>query len=77
MCLDRLLEDEAYLATNKVLGTKRKRCPLKMRGLALQTNGPITVRFNSLGQPVGDKSVNLSIYLGPLVREIVPYTIAY
>ncbi|KAL5550896.1 hypothetical protein UlMin_001072 [Ulmus minor] len=76
LCPDHLLEEVANLVTNKVLGTKRKRGPTKMRGLALQTDGPITVRFNSLGQPVGEGSVSLSSYLGPLVREIVPYTIA-
>ena len=76
LCPDRLLEEAANLATNEVVGTKRKRGPTKMRGLALQTDGPSTVRFNSLGQPVGEGSVSLSSYLGPLVREIVPYTIA-
>ena len=72
---DHFQEEAANLATNKVLGTKRKRGPTKMRGLALQTDGPITVRFNSLGQSVGEGSVSLSSFLGPLVREIVPYTI--
>ena len=47
-----------------------------MKGLALQSDGPIPVRFNTLGQSVGEGSASLSSYLGPLVREIVPFTIS-
>ena len=71
-----LMEDSADGDTNKDKGTKRKRGPTKVKGLALQTDGPITVRFNSLGQSVGEGSVSLSSFVGPLVREIVPYTIS-
>ena len=63
-------------ATEKVIGTKRKRGPTKLKGIALQNDGPIAVNFNSNGQAIGEGSVSLSSFLGPLVREIVPYTIS-
>ena len=47
-----------------------------MKGLVLHSDGPIPVRFNKLGQSVGEGSVSLSSYLGPLVREMVPFTIS-
>ena len=42
----------------------------------LHSDGPIPVRFNTLGQPVGEGSVSLSSYLGTLVREMVPFPIS-
>uniref|UniRef100_A0A803QC80 DUF8039 domain-containing protein n=1 Tax=Cannabis sativa TaxID=3483 RepID=A0A803QC80_CANSA len=53
---------------------KRRRGQTKMKGIAL-TDGRIAVRFNAKGQAVGDGSVSLASFVGPLVREIVPYTI--
>ena len=67
-----LTEDD----TTNQQGKKQKRGPTKMKALALQTDGPISVRFNKLGQSIGEGSVSLSSFLGPLVREIVPYTIS-
>ena len=71
-----LMEDLDAGDTNKHKGTKKKRGPTKVKGLALQIDGPVPVRFNSLGQSVGEGSVSLSSFVGPLVREIVPYTIS-
>ena len=47
-----------------------------MKNVATETSDRIEVQFNSMGQAVGDGSVSLSSFLGPLVREIVPVTIA-
>lgn len=63
-------------STEHVTQNKRKRGPTKLKGIALQPDGRITVRFNARGQVVGEGSVSLSSFIGPLVRELVPYTIA-
>ncbi|PON85963.1 hypothetical protein TorRG33x02_182610 [Trema orientale] len=72
---------EAYqeepLPTNVASSTekatvKRKRGPTKMKSIG---DGHLAVEFNSKGQPIGDSSIHLSSFLGPLVREIVPVTI--
>ncbi|PON37169.1 hypothetical protein TorRG33x02_348030 [Trema orientale] len=55
---------------------KKKRGPTKMKGIAINSNGRLQIEFNSRGQPVGKESISLSSFLGPLVREIVPITIA-
>ena len=47
-----------------------------MKGLALQSYGPIPLRFNTLGQSFGEGLVSLFSFPSPLVREIVPYTIS-
>ena len=54
---------------------KRKRGCTKMKTIAVNPSCRIEVKFNSLGQAYGDGSVSLSSFLGPLVREIVPYTL--
>ncbi|KAL5564188.1 hypothetical protein UlMin_027352 [Ulmus minor] len=73
---DPLQQKSPTTATDKVIKTRRKRGPTKLKGIALQNDGPITVRFNCNLQAVGEGSVSLSSFLGPLVREIVPYTIS-
>ena len=70
------MEISAEASTSNQQAKKRKRGPTKIKGLALHSNGPILVRFNMLGQSVGEGSVSLSSYLGPLVREMVPFTIS-
>ncbi|KAK0577575.1 hypothetical protein LWI29_035255 [Acer saccharum] len=55
--------------------SKRKRGCTKMKTIAVDPSSRIEVQFNSLGQAYGDGSVSLSSFLGPLVREIVPYTL--
>ncbi|KAK0584176.1 hypothetical protein LWI29_008635 [Acer saccharum] len=44
-----------------------------MKTIAVDPSSRIEVQFNSLGQAYGDGSISLSSFLGPLVREIVPY----
>ncbi|XP_062079401.1 uncharacterized protein LOC133783794 [Humulus lupulus] len=46
-----------------------------MKKIATSSDGRLEVKFNALGQPIGDASIGLSSFLGPLVREIVPATI--
>ncbi|KAK3228708.1 hypothetical protein Dsin_000589 [Dipteronia sinensis] len=55
---------------------KRKGGCTKMKTIAVDPLSWIEVKFNSLGQAYGDGSVGLSSFLGPLVREIVPYTLS-
>lgn len=58
--------------------TSRKRGgrgPAKAKRLPSCSQDRIEVEFNDLGIPVGQGSVYLSSFLGPLVREQVPYTI--
>jgi len=43
-----------------------------MRKIAKQLDDKLEVEFNSLGEHVGNGSVTLSSFLGPLVREHVP-----
>ncbi|XP_062101522.1 uncharacterized protein LOC133807298 [Humulus lupulus] len=54
---------------------KNTRGPTKMKTLAVDIDSRLEVKFNSTGQPIGETSVTLSSFLGPLVREIVPITI--
>ena len=63
-------------STEHVTQNKRKRGPTKLKRIALQPDGRITVRFNAKGQAIGEGSVSLSSFIGPLVRELVPYTVA-
>ncbi|KAK1559292.1 hypothetical protein Q3G72_012891 [Acer saccharum] len=55
---------------------RKKRGPTKMKTLAMEGASRIEVQSNGLGQLIGEGSVSLSSFLGPLVREIVPYTIS-
>ncbi|KAI9173804.1 hypothetical protein LWI28_006786 [Acer negundo] len=48
-----------------------------MKTIAIDPSSRIEVKFNSLGQAYDDGSVGLSSFLGPFVREIVPYTLTY
>lgn len=54
---------------------KRQRGPTKMKDIAKDPNSKVRVDFTNMGEPCGPGSVTLSSYLGPLVREHVPYTI--
>ena len=53
---------------------KKHRGPTKMKHIARDPNARERVEFNDFGDPVGEGSVKLSSYLGPLVREHVPVT---
>ncbi|XP_058187994.1 uncharacterized protein LOC131304674 isoform X2 [Rhododendron vialii] len=55
---------------------KRKRGPTKLKTIAIDGDSRIEVKFDENGQPIGDGSIKLSSFLGPLVREIVPYTLS-
>ncbi|XP_058219858.1 uncharacterized protein LOC131330327 [Rhododendron vialii] len=55
---------------------KCKRGPTKLKTIAVDGGSRIEVKFDENGQPIGDGSIKLSSFLGPLVREIVPYTIS-
>ena len=55
---------------------KRKtRWPTKMNKVAKNHEEKVAVEFTRLGEHVGKGSVTLSSFLGPLVREHVPYTL--
>lgn len=47
-----------------------------MRRVAENPNDKIMVTFNDIGEHIGPGSVTLSSFLGPLVREHVPVTLA-
>ncbi|CAA7027682.1 unnamed protein product [Microthlaspi erraticum] len=55
---------------------KRKRGLTKMRKVAKDPLVKVDVDFTSLGKHAGSGSVTLSSFLGPLVREHVPVTLA-
>ena len=49
----------------------------KTKLLTVKKNaGVLKLMWNEKGQPIGSESILLSSYLGVLVREIVPYTLA-
>ncbi|KAJ0084462.1 hypothetical protein Patl1_30055 [Pistacia atlantica] len=43
--------------------------------IALNGDNRIEIKFNDKGQPIDEEFVKLSSFLGPLGREIVPFTI--
>ena len=53
---------------------QKHRGPTKMKHIARDPTARERVDFNDMGEPVGQGSVKLSSYLGPLVREHVPVT---
>ncbi|KAF7140038.1 hypothetical protein RHSIM_Rhsim06G0121300 [Rhododendron simsii] len=55
---------------------RRKRGPTKLKTIAVDGGSRTEVEFDKNGQPIGDGSIKLSSFLGPLVREIVPYTLS-
>ncbi|CAA7049847.1 unnamed protein product [Microthlaspi erraticum] len=55
--------------------TKKARGPTKMKDIARDPNSRIRVDFTEFGEPCGERSIKLSSYLGPLVREHVPVLI--
>ncbi|TYK00394.1 Plant transposase [Cucumis melo var. makuwa] len=54
---------------------KKRRGPTKMKTLATEECDKVNITFNKFGQPIGEASVGLSSFLGPLVREVVPMTL--
>ena len=65
--------NETEKTTEAIL--RRTRGPKKMKVAASHIDGHISVQWNSLGQPIGPRSVSLSSFLGPLAREMIPYTL--
>ncbi|KAF7152180.1 hypothetical protein RHSIM_Rhsim01G0163400 [Rhododendron simsii] len=59
-----------------VTKSKRKRGPTKLKTIAIDGSSRIEVKFDENGEPIGEGSVKLSSFLGPLVREIVPCTLS-
>ncbi|TYK20620.1 uncharacterized protein E5676_scaffold2198G00010 [Cucumis melo var. makuwa] len=43
-----------------------------MKTIAVEKQSRVDIVFNEYGQPIGDESVGLASFLGPLVREFVP-----
>ncbi|XP_010421714.1 PREDICTED: uncharacterized protein LOC104707137 [Camelina sativa] len=60
---------EEVQANNK---KSKTRGPTKMRNIANHHDDKVVVEFTSIGEHVGDGSVTLSSFFGPLVREHVP-----
>lgn len=56
-------------------GGKKSRGPTKVRRLPFSSQEVIEVEFNGAGEAIGDGSIKLSSFLGPLVREVVPVTL--
>lgn len=54
---------------------KKRRGPTKMKTIAADGGKAIEIQFNEACQPIGQASIGMSSFLGPLVREIVPITI--
>jgi len=61
---------------NTILVVKREcRGPTKMKRLSSNPSGRIEVEFDVDAKPIGDGSIKISTYLGPLVREHVSVTL--
>ncbi|KAJ0082247.1 hypothetical protein Patl1_12080 [Pistacia atlantica] len=58
-----------------LLCLRKKGGPTKMKTIALNGDNRIEIKFNDKGQPIDEEFVKLSSFLGPLGREIVPFTI--
>ena len=78
---DPVAEETEHHATDNVQNQesetkKRKtRGQTKMNKVAKNPEEKVDVEFTRLGEHVGKGSVTLSSFLGPLVREHVPYTL--
>ena len=57
---------------DEILIPKKCRGPTK---LSTVPEDKIDVKWNARGQPIGVGSVSLSSFVGPLAREMVPYTL--
>lgn len=55
--------------------SKKTRGPTLVKRLPSDPLNRIEVDFNAAAEPIGEGSVKLSSYLGPLVREHVPVTL--
>ncbi|KAA0061411.1 uncharacterized protein E6C27_scaffold749G001080 [Cucumis melo var. makuwa] len=51
---------------------KKTRGPTKMKTIAVEKQSRVDIVFNEYGQPIGDESIRLVFFLGPLVKEVVP-----
>ncbi|RXI06502.1 hypothetical protein DVH24_025638 [Malus domestica] len=70
-------EDEEVpddLFTEESNQTKRKRGPTRMKTISTNDGQRIEIEWNENGQFIGDGSIDLSSYMGSLVREVVPIT---
>lgn len=73
---DEIPSTEGVELAGEEVQKKNKRGPTKLRRVAENPNDKIMVTFNDIGEHVGPGSVTLSSFLGPLVREHVPVTLA-
>lgn len=73
---DEIPSTEGVELAGEEVSKKNKRGPTKLRRVAENPNDKIMVTFNDIGEHVGPGSVTLSSFLGPLVREHVPVTLA-
>ena len=78
---DPVAEETEHHSTDNVQNQESKtkkrktRGPTKMNKVAKNPEEKVDVEFTRLGEHVGKGSVTLSSFLGPLVREHVPYTL--
>ena len=68
---DRSIQDVSENLVRKRIA----RGPTKMKRLPSNFANRVEVEFNESGIPIGEGSIHLSSYLGPLVREHVPVTL--
>ena len=73
---DKIPSTEGVELAGDEVKEKNKRGPTKKRIVAENPNEKIMVTFNDFGDHIGPGSVTLSSFLGPLVREHVPVTLA-
>ncbi|KAA0060326.1 Plant transposase [Cucumis melo var. makuwa] len=61
-------EDINQVEPNKQQLPKKHRGPTKMKTIATEEFDKVNITFNQFGQPIGEASVGLSSFLGPLVK---------
>ncbi|TYK13531.1 putative TNP1-like transposon protein [Cucumis melo var. makuwa] len=67
---DHVVDEEPPFETMTL--RKKTRGPTKMKTIAVEKQSRVDIVFNEYGQPIGNESVGLASFLGPLVREVVP-----
>jgi len=67
---DHVIDEEPPFETMTL--RKKTRGPTKMKTIAVEKQSRVDIVFNEYGQPIGNESVGLASFLGPLVREVVP-----
>ncbi|KAA0058414.1 putative TNP1-like transposon protein [Cucumis melo var. makuwa] len=67
---DHVVDEEPPFETMTL--RKKTRGPTKMKTIAVEKQSRVDIVFNEYGQPIGNESVGLASFLGPLVREVIP-----